>query len=70
MTARSAKSGAKPRHCGPFIPDPDIPARDGQRGACAACHLIGEPGDAHHPPLPDVPRDDVQRRAAGERSDG
>jgi hypothetical protein len=26
-------------------------------------------GDAHHPPLPDAPDDDVQRRAAGERGD-
>lgn len=40
-----------------FIPDPDVPAdpRDPDgRGACATCHLIGEPGDHHHA-LPDVP---------------
>ena len=59
MTARSAKpgakSGAKPARCAGFVPDPDIPARDGQLGACARCHLIGEQGDAHHPPLPDAP---------------
>lgn len=59
MTARSAKSGAKsgakPAHCGPFRPDPDIPADQDGRQACARCHLIGEQGDAHHPPLPDAP---------------
>lgn len=67
--AKPAKSGVKPARCGPFVPDLDIPARDGHLGACARCHLIGEQGDAHHPPLPDAPDDDVQRRAAGERGD-
>lgn len=49
-----------------FVPDPDVPADHQGRQACASCHLVGKPGDAHHK-LPDGPDDDVQRRAAGER---
>lgn len=48
-----------PRHCGPFRPDPDVPPDTDGRGACAVCHLIGVPGDAHHPPLPHVPEQAV-----------
>lgn len=56
----------KTRVCGGlFTPDPDLPADpyDGRR--TCRCGLLGEAGDAHHT-LPDVPDDDVQRRAAGD----
>lgn len=56
MTARRTKT----RVCGPFVPDPDVPALTDNRGvvtqlgACARCHLIGQAGDSHHT-LPVVP---------------
>lgn len=46
----------------PFAPDPDIPPGMDGRGACASCHLIGEPGDARHT-MPVVPEQaEVRRR--------
>lgn len=45
---------SKPRLCGPFQPDPDIPPDQNGRGVCRNCHLVGAPGDAHHT-LPDAP---------------
>jgi hypothetical protein len=51
-----------------FQADPDVPA-DPIRGLHACrCGLVGKPGDAHHT-LP-APVEDVQQRAAGERSEG
>lgn len=51
----------------PFNPDPDVPADpiSGKR-ACRTpgCHLMGEPGDAHHT-MPD-PVPDAAGLAAGE----
>ena len=68
-SAKSAKSGAK-RVCGStFQPDPDVPADPLTGAQFCRCGLAGQAGDAHHPPLPDAPVDDVQRRAAGERGD-
>lgn len=73
MTARSAKPGAKSglrQRCGGlFTADPDVPADPLDQAGLrfCLCGLRGEAGDAHHA-LPDAP-DDVQRRAAGERSD-
>jgi hypothetical protein len=58
----------KPRICGQFVPDPDVPADHQGRQACANCHLIGTPGDAHHT-LPDVPEQAEHRRWAGEDGD-
>lgn len=77
MTARSvksgvksAKSGVKQRCGGLFSPDPDVPADPLDQAGLSfcLCGLRGKPGDAHHA-LPDAPLDDVQRRAAGERSE-
>jgi hypothetical protein len=54
-----------------FIADPELlphPRDIEKRGVCVTCHLLGEPGDAHHA-MPDVPHDDAQRRAAGEKED-
>lgn len=48
-----------------FVADPTVPPDTNGRGACVTCHLIGQPGDAHHA-LPD-PIDDARQRAAGER---
>jgi hypothetical protein len=59
------KTGVTPH---PFVRDLDLPPDHNGRGACATCHLIGRPDDAHHT-MPDG-GDDAQRRAAGERSDG
>jgi len=65
------KSGVKPtQRCGgTFRPDPDVPADPLTGAVFCRCGLAGQAGDAHHPPLPDAPDDDVQRRAAGERGD-
>lgn len=60
---RRAKSRQRPH---PFVRDHDVPPDMDGRGACR-CGLVGEPGDAHHT-LPDAP-EDVQQRAAGERSE-
>jgi hypothetical protein len=61
-------SRAKTRVCGGlFTPDPDLPADHQGRRTCR-CGLTGEAGDAHH--TPPEPADDVQRRAAGERTEG
>lgn len=46
---------------------PPDPLDRKHRHPCAVCHLIGEPGDAHHPEV-DVP-EDAQMRAAGEKED-
>jgi hypothetical protein len=62
----TAKS--KVRHCGPFIPDPDVPPDHLGRSACKQCHLVGRPGDAHHT-LPDVPEQSVVA-ARYEREEG
>lgn len=51
--------------CGPFLPDPDIPADHNGLQACATCHLLGEPGDAHHD-MPAVPEQDEHRRRYGD----
>jgi hypothetical protein len=54
-----------------FAADPGLrphPADIEQRGVCSVCHLLGEPGDAHHPEREAA--EDVQMRAAGERSEG
>ena len=51
----------------PFREDPDLPADVNGRRVCR-CGLVGRPGDAHHE-MPDVPHDDAQRRAAGEKED-
>lgn len=54
-----------------FVPDPDLrphPADLEKRSVCAVCHCLGEPGDARHT-MPDAPPQDVQRLAAGERSE-
>ncbi len=51
----TAKSKSKvPPHL--FQRDPDLPPDRNGRYVCRAtgCHLVGEPGDAHHT-LPDVP---------------
>ena len=48
---------------GVFKADPDVPADNQGRRTCV-CHLVGEPGDAHH--NPPAPGPDVQRLAAGE----
>lgn len=62
---------AKPRqHPHVFVPDPDLrphPADLEKRSVCAVCHCLGVPGDARHA-MPDAPQD-VQRLAAGERSE-
>lgn len=49
----------------PFQPDPDLPADHQGRKVCAACHLVGQPGDAHHD-VPDVPEQAEHRRRAGD----
>jgi hypothetical protein len=54
-----------------FQPDPDVPPDPLSRNArevCRTCHLLGQPGDAHHT-MPE-PVEDAQSRAAGERSGG
>ena len=51
-----------------FVADPELPADLNGRQVCRRCHLLGQPGDAHHA-MPDVPHDDAQRRAAGEKED-
>ena len=48
-----------------FVADPELPADLNGRLVCL-CGLVGEPDDAHHA-MPDVPHDDAQRRAAGEK---
>lgn len=74
MTARSAKSGAKPgakptahRVCGGiFTPDQTVPGDPITGQQVCRCGLLGEPGDAHHT-LPDRPAEaDARERAAGE----
>jgi hypothetical protein len=59
---------AKPRRTPHvFVADPELrphPADLEQRGVCAICHLVGEPGDAHHT-VPE-PTADVRQLAAGE----
>lgn len=65
----SVVSPPKTRVCGGlFTPDPDLPADHQGRRTCR-CGLLGEAGDAHHT-LPDVPEQDVQQLAAGERTEG
>jgi hypothetical protein len=59
---KPAKSQVRPHL---FVPDPDVPADVNGRGACAACHCMGEPGDPRHT-LPDVPEQAEHRRRAGE----
>lgn len=54
----TAKSKVKPHL---FVPDATVPPDQNGRGACATCHLIGEPGDAHHR-LPEVPEQAEHRR--------
>lgn len=51
-----------------FVPDPDVPADQNGRRACATCHLIGEAGDTHHT-LPDAPAqaEHLRRYEGGER---
>jgi hypothetical protein len=50
----------------PFVPDPDLPPDHNGRRVCAACHLLGRPGDAHHN-VPDAPPEqDEHRRRAGD----
>lgn len=51
-----------------FQPGPADELDTNGRGACQACHLLGEPGDAHHT-VPDV-EPDARSAAAGERSEG
>jgi hypothetical protein len=53
-----------------FVADPDLaphPRDLEQRAVCLTCHLVGQPGDAHHT-LPE-PVQDAQLRAAGERGE-
>jgi hypothetical protein len=50
-----------------FRRDPQVPPDINGHGACAECHLIGQPGDTHHT-LPE-PVGDVRQLAAGD-SDG
>lgn len=61
----SKPSTGVPPH--PFVTDPDVPPDHLGRGACRApgCHLMGQPGDAHHT-MPD-PIADGQQLAAGEK---
>lgn len=47
-----------------FQADPDLPSDHQGRRVCAACHLVGRPGDPHHL-LPDVPEQEESRRRAG-----
>lgn len=54
---------ARPPH--PFLADPDVPADHRGRGACAQCHLVGEPGDAHHDVQP-TPEQAEHRRRIGD----
>lgn len=62
MTVR--KSAVKPH---PFVRDPDVPPDVNGRGACTGCHLIGEPGDAHHD-TSDLDAEQAEaRRRAGEK---
>lgn len=60
----SVQKSAVPAH--PFVRDPTVPPDHQGRYVCAAprCHLLGEPGDAHHN-VPDVPVD-VQSLRAGD----
>jgi hypothetical protein len=53
-----------------FVSDPEVPPDHIGRRACAApgCHLMGEPGDAHHT-VPEL-GPDARSAAAGERSEG
>jgi hypothetical protein len=51
-----------------FVPDLDLPPDTRLRRVCAACHLLGTPGDPHHN-VPDVAEPDVQQRRTGERGD-
>ena len=52
-----------------FIPDPDVPPDINGRGACQACHLIGQPEDTHHR-MPDLfDADEESRRRTGEKED-
>ncbi len=37
-----------------FVEDRSVPADQQGRHACATCHCMGKPDDAHHT-LPDVP---------------
>lgn len=53
------------RICGGiFTPDPDVPADQKGRLTCR-CHLVGEPGDTHHPETGAAGLD-VQQLRAGE----
>lgn len=62
----------KPKPTGnphPFIPDPDVPPGMDGRGACATCHLVGQPDDSHHR-MPDLfDADEAHRRRIGEREE-
>lgn len=46
---------------------PPDPLDRKQRRPCAVCHVVGEPGDAHHDVPPPV--EDGRMRAAGEKGD-
>ena len=56
------KSRVKPHL---FQPGPADELDTNGRGACQACHLLGEPGDSRHT-LPDAPIEDVQMLRTGE----
>jgi hypothetical protein len=64
----SPRQPTRVRLCGPFAPDPDLPADHQGRHACRHCHLVGQPGDAHHT-MPPAPEQDVRGLAAGEREE-
>jgi len=51
--------------CGPFVPDPEVPPNHVGVGACLNCHLMGRPGDPHHP-LPDVTAQAEHRHRYGD----
>jgi hypothetical protein len=53
-----------------FVADPQLvphPRDLERRGVCLTCHLVGQPGDAHHA-MPE-PVEDAASRAAGDRGD-
>jgi hypothetical protein len=77
---RTVRPGAKQsrvqRH--PFAPDDTIPADHRDRLTCRSCHMVGQPGDAHHlggdEPVQEYPEQDpavreYEQRLLGERND-